>query len=162
MLPPGFTIQPVQSPEDLADIIALFREYAATLDEVDLAYQNFEEELATLPGKYAPPAGVLLLARDVEGVPLGCVGLRPLLPEGCCEMKRLYVSPAGRGKGLGRALVLALLQETEQRGYREIRLDTLPTMGTAIALYQDLGFQWIPPYFESPVPGNLFMAKQLA
>ncbi len=99
----GFDITPVRTADDLAAAAALFAGYAASLP-VDLAYQDFADELAALPGKYAPPAGALFLARAPDGAPLGCVGLRPVSPEGCCEMKRLFLLPAARGLGLGRAL----------------------------------------------------------
>ncbi|MBE9606053.1 GNAT family N-acetyltransferase [Acetobacteraceae bacterium H6797] len=113
-----------------------------------------------MPGKYAPPKGALLLARNTEGTAIGCVALRPLA-EGCCEMKRLYVSPEGRGLGLGRALLEAILAEARRIGYREIRLDTLPGMDSAIALYEKAGFSRIPAYYETPLAGTIFMAKPL-
>jgi ribosomal protein S18 acetylase RimI-like enzyme len=93
---------------------------------------------------------------------LGCVGLRPIAPDGCCEMKRLYVSPRARGLGLGKALVDAVIAEATRIGHREMRLDTLPTMGEAIALYRKAGFQPIDPYYETPVAGTIFMARALA
>jgi GNAT superfamily N-acetyltransferase len=155
------TIAPASSADDLAAVIALFRAYAASLD-VDLAYQGFEAELAGLPGKYAPPGGALLLARDAGGIPVGCVGLRPIQPEGCCEMKRLYVAPEGRGTGLGRLLVEALVREAERLGYGEMRLDTLPSMADAMALYGKLGFVPMAPYYDTPVAGTLFMRRPLA
>src|SRR5215207_3431052 len=103
--------------------------------------QNFEAEMEAMPGKYAPRAGELLLARDRGGTPMGCVGLRPLDAHGCCEMKRLYVLPEGRGSGLGRKLIDAVVREAERIGYHEMRLDTLPSMAGAIALYRKLGFE---------------------
>lgn len=153
-------IAAVGSADDLAAAIALFRAYAASL-EVDLAYQDFAAELAAMPGKYAPPSGALLLARDVSGTPIGCVGLRPIAPSGCCEMKRLYVAPAGRGSGLGERLVQAVIAEARRIGYREMRLDTLPTMTGAIALYRKLGFAPIAPYYETPVAGTQFLRLRL-
>lgn len=146
-------------PDDLAAIAGLFRAYAASLP-VDLGYQDFEAELAALPGKYAPPAGALLIARDGAGAPLGCVALRPMA-DGCCEMKRLYVAPAGRGLGLGRALAEAICAEARRRGYREIRLDTLPTMTEAQGLYARLGFVPTAPYYDTPVAGTRFLARAL-
>lgn len=137
----------------------LFREYAASL-ELDLSYQGFEGEVAGLPGKYAPPFGEILLAMDASGEAVGCVALRPL-SDGICEMKRLYVAPAGRGQGLGRRLVAAILDEARARGYREMRLDTLVTLETAIGLYREVGFVEIEPYFESSIEGNLFMGLRL-
>lgn len=139
---------------------ALFRAYAASLD-VDLAYQDFQTELAALPGKYAPPAGELLLARDIGGAPLGCVALRSIEPDSCCEMKRLYVAPAARGMGLGRALVQAIVEAAAGLGYRELRLDTLPDMIEAQALYERMGFVRIAPYYETPIAGTVFMSRDL-
>jgi ribosomal protein S18 acetylase RimI-like enzyme len=156
----SFRISPVISAGDLASAVTLFRAYASSLD-VDLAYQDFEGEMAAMPGKYAPPQGVLLLARNAEGAAIGCVGLRPIDPPGCCEMKRLYVTPEGRGSGLGRALVEALVGIAERIGYREMRLDTLPSMAGAQALYRNLGFGVIVPYYETPVAGTLFMRRAL-
>jgi GNAT superfamily N-acetyltransferase len=155
-----FAIAPVSTPDDLSSVIALFREYAASLD-VDLSYQNFDAEMAAMPGKYAAPAGALLLARDYAGQPVGCAALRPLECHGCCEMKRLYVAPNGRGGGLGKGLVQALVAEAQRIGYREMRLDTLPTMISAMALYRDLGFEPMEPYYDSPVVGTVFMRRLL-
>jgi ribosomal protein S18 acetylase RimI-like enzyme len=145
---------------DVADAARLFRAYADSLG-IDLGFQGFPAELATLPGQYAPPKGVLLLARSAAGNALGCVALRPLAPDGCCEMKRLYVAPAGRGFGLGRALAEAVIAEARRIGYREMRLDTLPSMAKALALYRGLGFRPIAPYYETPVPGTIFLALPL-
>jgi ribosomal protein S18 acetylase RimI-like enzyme len=153
-------IRPASSAADLAAVVALFRAYAASLD-VDLAYQGFEAEMAAMPGKYAPPAGRLLLARSAEGVPLGCVGLRALASPGCCEMKRLYVAPEGRGTGIGVRLVEALIREAEAIGYREMRLDSLPSMGPAIALYRRHGFETMAPYYDTPVAGTVFLRRVL-
>lgn len=147
-------------PADLAAIRALFEAYAAGLG-VDLGYQGFAAELAGLPGAYAPPGGALLVARGADGAPLGCVALRPMADAGCCEMKRLYVAPAGRGGGLGRALVAAVIAEAKGRGYREMRLDSLPFMTTAVALYRSLGFRETPPYYPTPVAGTVFLALTL-
>jgi ribosomal protein S18 acetylase RimI-like enzyme len=153
-----FQIAPAVSAADLDVAAQLFRAYAAALG-VDLGYQDFEAELATLPGKYAPPSGSLLIARDRQGAPLGCVALRPMASDGCCEMKRLYVSPAARGLGLGRALFQAILAEADRIGYREIRLDTLPTMTEAIALYRKAGFESIDPYYDTAPAGTIFMRR---
>lgn len=155
-----FEICPVRTPEDLAATIALFRAYAAALS-VDLAYQDFEGELAGLPGKYAPPEGALLLARSARSTPLGCVAMRPMEPAGCCEMKRLYVAPEARGMGLGKALVEVILDAARHAGYRELRLDTLPDMLDAQALYVRLGFVHIAPYYDTPIVGTVFMARTL-
>lgn len=154
------SVTPVRTPDDLSATIVLFNAYAASLG-VDLAYQDFKAEVAAMPGKYAPPNGELLLARAADGQPIGCVALRPLDVPGCCEMKRLYVSPAGRGIGLGRRLVDAVVESAERIGYREMRLDTLPTMGDAQALYRKLGFEVIEPYYATPVAGTLFMRRLL-
>src|SRR4051794_5600290 len=159
---PEFTFQitPVRSAVDLDVTARLFNAYASALG-IDLSYQDFATELATLPGKYAAPAGELLLARDLRGEPLGCVALRPINPPGCCEMKRLYVSRNGRGLGLGRALVDAIIGEAARIGYHEIRLDTLPSMVEAIALYRKAGFIPIEPYYDTPVPGTIFLGRRL-
>ena len=155
-----FHIGQARTDEDLATVADLFRAYAARLS-VDLAYQDFEGELAALPGKYAPPKGALLLARRVDGAPLGCAAMRPVEPLGCCEMKRLYVSPDARGLGLGRALAEAVIEAARRIGYRELRLDTLPDMLDAQALYTRLGFVRIAPYYDTPVAGTVFMARVL-
>ena len=159
-MPPANRIAPARSAGDLQDAVALFEAYAASLG-IDLAYQDFAGELAAMPGKYAPPRGALLLARAAGGRAVGCVALRPLPADGACEMKRLYVAPAGRGGGLGRALVDAVLAEARRIGYREMRLDTLPTMAAALALYRSAGFRDIPPYYDTPVTGTIFLARPL-
>lgn len=156
-----FRIRPVRSAADLEAAGRLFDAYAASLG-IDLGYQGFDTERATLPGKYATPAGELLMAHGVDGDPWGCVGVRPIEPDGCCEMKRLYVVPAARGLGLGRALVDAVIAAAERFGYSEMRLDTLPSMDGAISLYRKAGFVPIAPYYETPVAGTLFFAKRLA
>ncbi len=135
------------------------RLYADSLG-FDLSYQNFSEELAELPGKYRPPNGELLLAYNDCGSAVGCVGLRPLSAD-ICEMKRLYVSPEGRGLGLGRELTQSIIQVAKSRRYREIRLDTFPSMEVAIEIYKKEGFVQIPPYIETGMEGNVFMAKNL-
>ena len=149
-------IQPARTADDLAAIATLFEAYAASLD-VDLAYQDFAAELAALPGRYAPPRGALLIARDADGNALGCVAMRPLNDPHRCEMKRLYVAPAGRGTGLGRLLMQALIEEARRIGYREMRLDTLPGMTVAQALYRAAGFEPVEPYYETPIAGTVFM-----
>ena len=156
----SFSIHRACSADDMAAVAGLFQAYAASLD-VDLDYQNFPEELAGLPGAYAPPSGALLLACRSSGAPLGCVALRPLGLDRRCEMKRLFVAPAGRGLGLGRQLVEAIVTEAAGIGYREICLDTLPGMTTAIALYWKSGFHPIPPYYHTPIDGTVFMGKTL-
>jgi GNAT superfamily N-acetyltransferase len=151
-----FTIAAAET-GDLADAAALFRAYAAGLD-VDLRFQGFEQELADLPGAYAPPQGALLLARGENDGALGCIALRRL-DASACEMKRLYVRPAARGTGLGRALVAAVLAEATRLGYREMKLDTLPRLDAAVALYRGFGFQPIPPYGDHPYEGTLCFGK---
>jgi ribosomal protein S18 acetylase RimI-like enzyme len=155
-----FSIKPVRSDAHLAAVAALFDAYAASLD-IDLSYQGYGAERAGLPGKYAPPSGALLLALDEDEAPLGCVALRRLSPS-ACEMKRLYVAPAGRGLGLGRALAEAALEAARAAGYGELRLDTLPSMGAAIALYERMGFERIAPYYEGAPEGTIFLARTLA
>lgn len=152
------TIAPALDATALVAIRALFREYAGSLD-VDLAYQDFEREVAALPGDYAPPTGCLLLATDGPAA-LACVGVRPL-EAGICEMKRLYARPEARGAGLGRQLALAAIEFARATGFHAMRLDTLPSMAAAQALYRELGFREIAPYRFSPVTGNLFMELQL-
>jgi ribosomal protein S18 acetylase RimI-like enzyme len=154
------TISAVRTAGEVAAVASLFRAYAESLP-VDLAYQDFATELAGLPGKYAAPGGALLMARNATGDPLGCVALRPMDAPGRCEMKRLYVAPAGRGLGLGRALMEAICAEARRLGYREICLDTLPSMSEAIALYSRSGFTRIEPYYDTPVTGTLFLARVL-
>ena len=156
-----FSITPARSAADIAAAASLFRAYATSLP-IDLGYQGFEAELAALPGKYSPPTGALLLAHRANGEPLGCVALRAIAPEGCCEMKRLYVAPEGRGMGLGLALVEAILSEAVRFGYHEMRLDTLATMAGALAVYRKAGFEPVPAYYETPVMGTVFLAKPLS
>jgi GNAT superfamily N-acetyltransferase len=152
------TIRPASFPDDLLEVRTLFREYADSLG-VDLSFQDFDRELASLPGDYAPPRGSLLVA-DSGGVVAGCIALRMLGPD-VCEMKRLFVRPAFRGARLGRALVEAILSEARRIGYSRMRLDTLPSMAEAIVLYQRLGFTDIPPYRHNPVPGARFLERTL-
>jgi len=158
-MPKGFRIYPAATPDDLLAVTQLFQGYADSLP-VDLAYQDFAAELAGLPGKYAAPMGALLLARDDTGAPLGCIALRPL-DEGVCEMKRLFLVPEARGMRLGRALAEAIIAAARDRGYRDLRLDTLPSMTSAIALYEGLGFERIAPYYAPTPPGTVFMALAL-
>ncbi len=153
-------ITPASFPTDVPAITQLFRAYAASLP-IDLGYQGFDGELAALPGKYAPPHGALLLARDDNGAALGCVAMRPLDEPGVCEMKRLYVAPVGRGRGLGRALAQAIIETARAAGYREMRLDTLASMTEAQALYRALGFTEIGAYYATPIENTVFMSLKL-
>jgi ribosomal protein S18 acetylase RimI-like enzyme len=149
---------PADTPARIEAVRALFVEYAASLD-VDLGFQGFEAELQGLPGDYAPPGGALRLAQDGP-VPVGCVALRRL-DETTCEMKRLYVGPSARGTGLGRKLAEDAIGIARALGYRRMRLDTLPSMKTAQALYERLGFRETVPYRANPVPGARFLELDL-
>jgi putative acetyltransferase len=152
-------IRAVSSAADLTVVRDLFREYAASLG-VDLGFQNFDAELAGLPGKYVPPLGALLVAESADAI-VGCVALRPFEPPEVAEIKRLYVRPAGRGHGLGAALTQAILEAAHAAGYRRLRLDTMPGMEAAQALYRELGFRDIPAYRHNPVAGTIFMELDL-
>lgn len=140
----------------------IFEEYAQSLT-VDLCFQDFHNELRNLPGEYAAPDGTLLLAM-VDDAVAGCCALRPLDAAdyaNACEIKRLYVRPAFRGLGLGRDLAERILDTARQAGYRSVLLDTLDEMETARALYQDLGFEEIPPYYHNPVAGAHYLKADL-
>jgi len=149
-------------PSGLDPVRAIFREYAQGL-AVDLCFQDFETELATLPGEYAEPRGALLLA-TVDGQLAGCCALRPMdtadYPN-AAEMKRLYVRPAFRGLGLGRQLAEAVLDAARQAGYGCVLLDTLDDMEAARGLYEDLGFEDIPPYYHNPIAGAHYLKADL-
>ena len=152
-------IRQARSPDDIEHARELFREYAAWV-EIDLCFQNFEKELAELPGDYVPPDGRLWLAGH-NGQLAGCVALRKI-GEGICEMKRLFVRDAFRGKGIGRNLVEFVIREAREIGYERMRLDTLPPkMNDAIKLYRSFGFKEIEPYYDNPVPGAKFMELSL-
>ena len=146
------------TPPRLTLIRELFTEYAESLG-IDLGFQGFDRELSELPGAYAPPHGCLLLALDADH-PLGCVAVRPL-ETGICEMKRLYVRREARGTGLGRRLAVAAIGFGRRAGYCAMRLDTLPSMAAAGALYRLLGFEAIPPYRFHPVAGTSFLELAL-
>lgn len=149
-----------QSEAEIQQVRELFGEYVAWLG-LNLCFQNYDKELAELPGDYAPPSGRLLLALDDDGVAMGCAALRDL-NEGTCEMKRLFVRPAARGQGLGWKLARMIVDEARAYGYRRIRLDTLPgKMDRAIAMYRVLGFKDIEPYYNNPVAGAAFMELEL-
>jgi putative acetyltransferase len=145
----------VQSEEEVQRARELFEEYATWLG-INLCFQNFDKELAELPGEYVPPSGCLLLATENDQTS-GCVALRRI-GEGVGEMKRLYVRPEFRGQGLGRNLIGAVIQAAREIGYHVIRLDTLPgKMDQAIDMYHSFGFKNIEPYYNNPVAGAAFM-----
>jgi GNAT superfamily N-acetyltransferase len=154
----SFLIAPARSATEMISAAALFRAYAATLP-VDLAPQGFSQELESLPGVYGPPGGELLLAKRGDHV-LGCVALKPLAP-GAAEIKRLFVRPRERKAGLGKALVTAAITTAKGLSYLEVKLDTLPEMTAAIALYKSFGFAPIPPYGSHPYPGLVTLGKTL-
>ncbi|MFZ1918838.1 MAG: GNAT family N-acetyltransferase [Terriglobales bacterium] len=155
----GLTFTQAASPEQIAQVRNLFLDYARSLG-FSLCFQNFDQELATLPGHYGPPKGRLLLA-EYESQLAGCVALREL-EAGICEMKRLYLCPAFRGKGLGRAIAEHLIAEARKMGYACMRLDTVePVMQDAVAMYRRLGFREIPPYCKNPIAGALYMELSL-
>jgi ribosomal protein S18 acetylase RimI-like enzyme len=158
-MPGGVSIR-AAAPADVPAVAALFREYAEALG-VDLCFQGFEAELAGLPGAYAPPTGTLLIAVSTADEVVGCVGVRKLTDGRTCEMKRLYARPATRGSGAGRALAVAAIEAARSMGYARMCLDTLPEMTAAQGLYRSLGFETVPPYYESPLKGTIFMQKSL-
>ena len=145
--------------EDIARARALFVEYAQWL-AVDLCFQGFARELETLPGAYAPPRGVLLLAGTARDA-FACIALRPLDETGLGEVKRLYVQPAHRGEHWGRRLANDLIVEARTIGYRELKLDTLAWMAPARALYASVGFRECEPYYDNPLPGVVYMRLEL-
>jgi ribosomal protein S18 acetylase RimI-like enzyme len=170
-----YHIVTARSVEDIAAVATLFSAYVEWLD-IDLAFQDFDAELKSLPGKYAPPGGELWLARNAEGTPIGCIALRPLhahhpadLGAGApasaatslCEIKRLYVSPTARGLGLGRALIATALSHAQALAYGGVRLDTLASMTAPLRLYREAGFVEIPPYYASPLPDTVFLGLTL-
>lgn len=177
--PPLRIVEADDSAATLARVRELFVEYARHLGH-DLAFQEFDAELAGLPGKYAPPRGAILLAaagtlatagacdpfepdRDSPDLLAGCVALRPIgdPAERSAEMKRLWVRPAWRRTGLGRRLAEAIVERARQIGYGRIRLDTLGSMTAALALYRSLGFREIPPYYPNPLPDVVYLEKTL-
>jgi putative acetyltransferase len=159
---PAVRLITVDTAELIASTRSIFREYAASLD-VDLNFQGFEAELATLPGEYAAPAGQLLLAMVDDDV-AGCGAFRPLADvdyPNACEMKRLYVRPAYRRFGLGRLMAQRLLDDARRAGYSYMLLDTLDDMESARELYATLGFEDVPPYYYNPIPGAHYLRAKL-
>ncbi|MBE2294392.1 MAG: GNAT family N-acetyltransferase [Phycisphaerales bacterium] len=148
----------VETADQIAEVRVLFHEYERFLD-VDLCFQGFEEELATLPGKYAPPDGRLLLATDGRQA-AGCVALRRL-DQTVCEMKRLFVRPAYRNQGLGRLLATRVVAEATTLGYATMRLDTLDRLQDAMRMYAALGFWRCSPYYHNPLPGVTYWERAL-
>lgn len=153
-------IQRARSAQDLESTAQLFAAYVESLG-LDLSFQDFDAELKSLPGKYAPPTGEILLALDSNGTAVGCVAVRPLSPPECCEMKRLCILPAGRGLGIGKKLSFEIVDIAVSLGYNEIKLDTLPSMYQAISLYQSAGFAPTASYYKTPLSGTVFLARQL-
>jgi putative acetyltransferase len=156
----GLRMTQASSPAQIAQVRELFLEYAKSLG-FSLCFQSFDQELAGLPGDYSPPDGRLLIA-EYEGEVAGCVALHKLEP-GICEMKRLYLRPAFRGKGLGRRLAETILNEARSIGYQRLRLDTVERlMRDAVGLYRALGFREIAPYRANPMEGTLYMELVLS
>ena len=151
-------IVPATTPAHIQVIGDLFREYEQFL-QVDLCFQRFEEELAGLPGKYAPPQGALLLAIE-SGQEAGCVAMRPLNGK-ACEMKRLYVRPAHLGRGIGKKLAVTVIEQARSAGYARMRLDTLKKLKPALALYDSLGFEKRSAYYENPLAGVVYLEREL-
>lgn len=159
---PLFDIRHAVTAQEMQLLGTLFQEYAADLS-IDLGFQDFDQEIATLPGEYAPPRGAVLLAW-VDGCPAGCCALRPLDASdypNAAEMKRLYVRKAFRGFGLGRHLAEKILDVARLAGYASVLLDTLDDMEAARALYAELGFEEIPPYYHSPIEGSHYLKADI-
>lgn len=152
-------IKHAHNPLEIEEVRRLFREYEAYLDE-DLCFQSFEQELADLPGKYAPPGGALLIAVHKNRT-VGCVGLRELA-DSVCEMKRLFVRPEARGLGLGRKLAAQIIAVARSLGYTLMLLDTLARLTEAMQLYETLGFHTTAPYYNNPLPGVVYLELKLS
>lgn len=153
------TLRPATSEDDLDTARTLFREYAESL-EFDLDFQDFEAEMQALPGPYAAPTGAILLA-EADGEVAGVVAVKPLDEDGVCEMKRLYVRPGYRRRGIGQALAQAVIDVAEDLGYDIMRLDTVASMTAARSLYRSLGFERRDAYYHNPLPGAVYMEKSL-
>ena len=154
-------ITPARSKQDMAAIAGLFKAYAQSLGPVDLAFQSFDAELASLPGHYAPPTGELLLACDANDSPVGCVAVRPQKAPGHCELKRLYTVPSARGSGVGKRLLELAITFAQGMQYRHMRLDTLPSMVKAIAMYKKAGFIEAEAYYDTPIAETVFLSLEL-
>lgn len=152
-------IHRAETEEDLEAVRRLFRAYVESLDFA-LDFQDVERELAALPGPYAAPEGAILLA-TVDGAPVGVVAVQPLDEAGACEMKRLYVMPEYRNRGLGRALASAILDEAQALGYDVMRLDTVASMAAAQHVYRSLGFEERDAYYHNPLPNAVYMERSL-
>jgi ribosomal protein S18 acetylase RimI-like enzyme len=148
-----------RSTDAIREAQLLFREYETSLG-IDLAFQNFSEEARDLPGNYTPPHGALLLARAGRHI-AGCAAMRAFR-EGSCEMKRLYVRPGYRGKGIGSGLARKIISRACAAGYGAMYLDTLSTLEAALSLYRSLGFREVEPYYLNPLPGVVYMRLELA
>ena len=157
----GVVIRDARVPDEISIVRALFEEYVASLD-VDLCFQDFDRELAGLPGDYGAPGGCLLVAHDGTNA-IGCVALRPLAGDDsrAGEVKRLYLRPDARGSGAGRALAVAVIERARAAGYRTLKLDTLASMRAARTLYASLGFRACDAYYQNPLPGVMYMALEL-
>jgi ribosomal protein S18 acetylase RimI-like enzyme len=159
---PMIRLEDADGPEALEPARRLFRAYASEFSDSiaeTLCFQGFDAEVAGLPGRYAPPSGCLILAMDGE-IASGCVALRDL-GEGTCEMKRLYVAPTYRGRGVGRLLVMGVIERGERLGYRRMVLDTMPEMSGALGLYREYGFIETTPYWSHPAERAVFMERSL-
>jgi putative acetyltransferase len=146
-------------PNRIDEARSLIQEYASSIG-VSLCFQNFDQEMATLPGEYSPPSGALLLAEN-EGKPVGCVAIKKISEE-VCEIKRLYVRPESRGKGIGKLLTESIIEKARNIGYTKVRLDTLPSMKEAISMYLGMGFKPIEAYRYNPVDGALYLELALS
>jgi len=154
------SIAPARFPDEAGLVRQLFTEYIDSLG-VDLSFQDVDTELADLPGKYTPPHGTILIARDPFGHAVGAVALRPLAPPDTCEIKRLYVRPHARKQNVGRTLAEAIVRSARTMSYGRALLDTLPSMRAAQALYASLGFRPTEAYYRNPVPGTIYLALDL-
>ena len=155
-----YSITAARSDAEMGIVAGLFEAYVRALGR-DIAYQDVEAERRALPGAYAPPGGELLLALLTDGTPAGCVALRPIAPAGCCEMKRLFVTAPARGMGIGRALIDAIIEVAGARGYRDMWLDSLADLTSALALYGAAGFTPIAAYNDNPFADAIFLGRPI-